>query len=51
MKSRLLIKSKGFIVNEPTFDNSFLTSFMLTGITSRDFGMPYENMDEQIAGN
>jgi hypothetical protein len=24
---------------------------MLTGFTSRDFGHPYENMDEQIGGN
>lgn len=51
MKTRLLIKSQGFDVVEPTFEYSFLTSFMLTGFTSRDFGMPYENMEEQIGGN
>jgi hypothetical protein len=51
MKTRLLIKSKGFDVVEPTFEYSLLTSFMFTGFTSRDFGHLYENMDEQIAGN
>lgn len=51
MKTPTLIESKGFIVNEPTFENSLLTPFILTGFTSRDFGMPYESIEEQIAGN
>jgi hypothetical protein len=51
MKTIYLLQSIGFYLKPPVIDYQHLTTEMLKGISSRDFGHPYENMDEQIAGN
>lgn len=51
MKIILHLQNIGFNVQEPDFEFMPITSNMLTGISSRDFGLPYEDMHEQICGN
>jgi hypothetical protein len=51
MKTLALMNSIGFKVNQPKFVCYPLTSDLLKGINSRDFGKPYSSMEEQIAGN
>jgi hypothetical protein len=51
MKTIYLSQSIGFGVKPPVIEHQLFTNEILTGFTSRDFGHPYESMEEQIAGN
>ena len=41
----------GFDVTEPRLECHLLTANLLPGINSRDFGHPYEDMQDMICGN
>ncbi len=51
MKIISLIQSIGFGVKPPVIEHQLITAEMLTDITSRDFGHPYEDMQDMICGN
>jgi hypothetical protein len=51
MKTIPHVQSVGFRVQAPEYVFQPLTVNMLSGIQSRDFGHPYQDMQEQIGGN
>jgi hypothetical protein len=51
MKIHSLIKNQGFEIREPSFCSSHISEEILKEITSRDFGHPYEDIQDMICGN
>ncbi len=51
MKIESLIQNYGFVINKPSIEYFPNSLQMLTGITSRDFGHPYVDMQDMICGN
>jgi hypothetical protein len=51
MNSITLIEKSGFKINPPKIVFVPFTEEKLQGISTREFGSPYENMDDKIGGN
>jgi hypothetical protein len=51
MKTKSMIQNHGFALKKPSIEYLPISFQMLTGITSRDFGHPYEEMQDMICGN
>jgi hypothetical protein len=51
MKIESLIQNYGFALKKPSIEYFPISLQMLTGITSRDFGHPYEDIQDMICGN
>lgn len=51
MKIESLIQNYGFALKMPSIEYFPISLQMLTGITSRDFGHPYEDIQDMICGN